>query len=72
MGEPITAEEVHLDWVADAAAPSDKLFVLTIVDLKGREFAYQLDGLQVADLMADADRAGVPPHPQDQGEESKG
>lgn len=60
MQKEIVVEEVDLRLLEDAPAYHSKQFRLTITDAKGNARLYLLDGIQVADLISDADAAWMP------------
>jgi hypothetical protein len=61
MKKPFVADDVSLELVADAEPYILREFVLRALDVEGREVEIRLDGIQVADLIADArDKGGLP------------
>jgi hypothetical protein len=61
MKKPFVAHDVSLELVADATPYIQREFMLRALDVEGREMEIHLDGIQVADLIADArDKGGLP------------
>jgi hypothetical protein len=53
-------EEVSLSMGSKAKLWQDDLFILHITDCNGIELQFQIDGLQVGDIIADARDYGLP------------
>jgi len=52
-------EEVRLELLQDAPKYMDKMLRLVLIDTDGDEMAFDLDGIQVGDIINDARRCGI-------------